>query len=70
MPMPDTKSTAAPRPIASATFDVPASNFAGSWPQRISSTDTDVIMCPPPRNGGIASSSDLRPCRMPMPVGP
>ena len=38
--------------------------------QRISSIETDAIMCPPPRNGGISSSRSLRPCRMPTPVGP
>ena len=32
--------------------------------------ETRVIMCPPPMNGGIASSSSRRPCRTPMPVGP
>ena len=64
------KSTAAPSPIASAIGDVPASNFAGSSAQRDSSASTREIMCPPPRNGGIASSSSRRPCRTPMPVGP
>ena len=42
----------------------------GTSAQRISSSATVGIMCPPPRNGGIASSSSRRPCRTPMPVGP
>ena len=46
-----------PRPIASAMFAVPASNFAGLSAQRVSSTETEAIMCPPVMNGGIASSS-------------
>src|SRR3954470_17523801 len=71
MPMADRKSTAAPSPIASAMFDVPASNFAGEVAKRVPfSSDTDAIMCPPLMNGGIASSSSRRPCSTPIPVGP
>ena len=51
-------------------FDVPASNFAGLCAQRVSSAETEAIMCPPVMNGGIASSSSALPCRTPMPVGP
>ncbi len=57
-------------PTASAIGDVPASNFHGSSLKRDSWKSTELIMSPPPRNGGIASSTSRRPCRMPMPVGP
>ena len=56
--------------MASAMFDVPASNFAGLCAQRVSSTETEAIMCPPVMKGGIAASSSARPCRTPTPVGP
>ena len=70
MPMPCRKSTAAPRPMASAMFEVPASNFAGLCAQRVSSVETEAIMCPPVMKGGISSSRSARPCRTPTPVGP
>src|SRR4051812_43689819 len=71
IPIDDRKSTAAPRPIASAMFDVPASNFVGVVAKRVPcSSETDAIMCPPLMNGGIASRSSRRPWSTPMPVGP
>ena len=42
----------------------------GSEFQRDSCQSTDEIMSPPPRNGGISSSSSRRPYRTPTPVGP
>ena len=52
----DRKSIAAPRPMASATFDVPASKLAvGTPPRRIRQRRREEIMWPPPRNGGISS---------------
>ena len=70
MPISESQSTAAPSPIASATCEVPASYFHGSSIQVDESRSTCLIMCPPPMNGGIASSSSTRPCSTPIPVGP
>jgi hypothetical protein len=70
MPMPDRNSVAAPRPIASAIGIVPASKRAGGSAHVEPSSVTRAIMCPPPRNGGIVSSSSRRPWSTPMPVGP
>jgi hypothetical protein len=70
MPISDSQSTATPRPIASATCDVPASNFHGSSIQVDESRSTRLIMWPPPMKGGISSSRPTRPCSTPMPVGP
>src|SRR5690349_2585040 len=61
MPIPDSQSIAAPSPIASATGIVPASNLAGGSAQVDSVSPTRAIMCPPPRNGGISSSTPRRP---------
>ena len=70
IPIARIQSTAAPRPIASAICEVPASNLWGSSVQVDSVGPTVRIMWPPPMNGGIASSSSRRPCRTPIPVGP
>ena len=70
MPMPARNSTAAPSPIASAIGIVPASKRVGGSAQVDSKSPTRAIMCPPPRKGGIASSTERRPCSTPMPVGP
>ena len=70
MPSSAIQSTAAPSPIASAICEVPASNFHGRSVQVDSVAVTCLIMCPPPMNGGIRSSSSRRPCRTPIPVGP
>ena len=56
--------------MASAMFEVPASNFAGLCAQRVSSMETEAIMCPPVMKGGIAARSSARPWRTPTPVGP
>ena len=63
-------STAAPNPIASVIGGVPASNLAGTGAVVNPSRRTSAIMLPPPRNGGIASSSSMRPHSTPMPDGP
>ena len=49
---------------------VPASNFAGTGAAVNPSRRTSAIMLPPPRNGGIASSSSIFPHSSPMPDGP
>ena len=49
---------------------VPASNLWGMWLGRKPSLRTSRIISPPPRNGGIASSSSARAHNTPMPVGP
>ena len=64
------KSTAAPKPIASVIGGVPASNLAGTAAGVNPSRRTSEIMLPPPRNGGVASSSSARPHSAPMPDGP
>ena len=64
------KSTAAPKPIASVIGGVPASNLAGTGAAVNPSRRTSAIMLPPPRNGGVASSSSGRPHSAPMPDGP
>jgi hypothetical protein len=64
------QSTAAPSPIASAICEVPASNFHGRSVHVDSFAATVRIMCPPPMNGGISSSSSRRPWSTPIPVGP
>src|SRR5665213_1806139 len=51
-------------------FEVPASNFQGSSLKLVVSYETRLIMSPPVRNGGIASSSARLPYRKPIPVGP
>ncbi len=70
MPRSSRKSTAARSPTASAIGGVPASNFAGTGAVVKPSRVTLSIMLPPPRNGGIASSSSMRPHSTPMPDGP
>ncbi len=57
-------------PIASTIGGVPASNLCGTCAQVERSKLTLPIMSPPPMNGGIASSSAMRPHSTPMPVGP
>ena len=57
-------------PTASVIGGVPASNLAGSSAGVNPSRRTSEIMLPPPRNGGIASSSASRPHSTPMPDGP
>ena len=47
--------------MAGAIGGVPASNLAGSSAGVKRSGQTRLIMLPPPRNGGIASSSSSRP---------
>ena len=69
-PTPSTYSSAAPSPITSAIAWVPASNFSGRSAKVVPVVRTALIMSPPPRNGGIASSSSRRPYSTPMPVGP
>ena len=64
------KSTAAPNPMASVIGGVPASNLAGTGAGVKPSRRTSAIMLPPPRNGGVASSSSARPHSAPMPDGP
>ena len=49
---------------------VPASYFAGTGAVVKPSNVTVSIMLPPPRKGGIASSSSMRPQSIPMPDGP
>ena len=49
---------------------VPASNLCGTRAQVVCSKLTLPIMSPPPMNGGIASSSSIRPHSTPIPVGP
>src|SRR2546430_16396246 len=56
--------------MPSATLGVPASNFQGRSFQVASLSRTRLIMSPPPRNGGIDSSSDRRAQSTPIPVGP
>ena len=56
--------------MAGAIGGVPASNLAGSSAGVKRSAHTRLIMLPPPRNGGMASSSSSRPYSTPMPVGP
>ena len=63
-------STAAVRPTASAMGGVPASNFQGTSLGVNPSRRTSRIISPPPRKGGMASSSSGRAHRAPMPVGP
>ena len=70
MPSSRNQSTATPRPIASAICEVPASNFQGRSVHVDSLAATVRIMCPPPMNGGISSSSARRPWSTPIPVGP
>ncbi len=70
MPIDSRYSTAAPKPIASTIGGVPASNLAGTGAVVKPSSRTSAIMLPPPRNGGIASSSSIRPQSAPMPDGP
>ena len=61
---------AASSPIASMIGGVPASNLCGTSAQVLRSNVTEEIMSPPPRKGGIASSSSRRAHSTPMPVGP
>ncbi len=61
---------AAPRPTACAIGIVPASNLCGGGANVDCSIQTCSIISPPPRNGGISSSSSRRPHSTPMPVGP
>ena len=61
---------AAVRPMASAMAGVPASNFQGTSFHSVASRVTRLIMLPPVRKGGIASSSSRRPHSAPMPDGP
>ena len=56
--------------MASVIGGVPASNLAGTGAGVNPSRRTSAIMLPPPRNGGVASSSSARPHRAPMPDGP
>ena len=70
IPSPSSQVTAAPSPTPSTIGEVPASNFAGTPANVISSNVTRLIMWPPPMNGGIASRISRLPCRIPMPVGP
>ena len=56
--------------MASVIAGVPASNFHGSSFVVKPSLRTSRIISPPPRNGGIASSSSRRPHSAPMPDGP
>mmetsp|Transcript_33012 Transcript_33012/g.77443 ORF Transcript_33012/g.77443 Transcript_33012/m.77443 type:complete len:212 (-) Transcript_33012:52-687(-) len=49
---------------------VPASNLAGAGWNTVRSKVTSAIMLPPPCQGGMASSTSLRPMTAPMPVGP
>ena len=70
IPIEASHSTASPSPIASAIGIVPASKRVGGSAQVDSKSPTRAIMCPPPRNGGIASRIERRPCSTPMPVGP
>ena len=56
-----TKPIAAARPIGPEMWGVPASNLYGSTFQVVFSKVTELIMSPPPRNGGIASSTSSRP---------
>src|SRR5580658_8954696 len=60
MPTPSRYSIAASRPTASAMGGVPASNFHGTSLVVKPSRRTSRIISPPPRNGGIASSSSGR----------
>jgi hypothetical protein len=57
-------------PTTSVMGGVPASNLAGSSAVVNPSRRTSAIMLPPPRNGGIASSSASRPHSTPTPEGP
>ena len=61
---------AAASPAASAIGIVPASNLCGGGANVEWSIQTLSIISPPPRNGGISSSSSRRPQSTPMPVGP
>src|SRR3954467_6925421 len=70
MPSESSQRMAAPRPAASTYGVVPASNFQGSEFHVDISQSTRAIISPPPRNGGISSSSSRRPYSTPMPVGP
>jgi len=54
---------------ALATSGVPASNLLGTSAQVERSSSTRWIMLPPPRNGGIASSSSGRAQSTPAPIG-
>ena len=63
------QSVAAPNPMASVIGGVPASNLAGTGAGVNPSRRTSAIMLPPPRNGGVASSSSARPHRAPRSQG-
>ncbi len=56
--------------MASTIAGVPASNFHGTSFHSAVSSVTRVIMLPPVRNGGIASSRSRRPQSAPIPDGP
>ncbi len=58
---------AAPRPMHSAMAGVPASNFHGSSFQVVRSSETELIISPPVRNGSMRSSSSARPHSAPAP---
>ena len=61
---------AAPNPMASVMGGVPASNLAGTGAVVKPSSVTSLIIEPPPRKGGISSSSVALPQSAPIPVGP
>ena len=61
---------AASSPAASAIGIIPASNLCGGGANVEWSIQTLSIISPPPRNGGISSSSSRRPHSTPIPVGP
>ena len=63
-------SAATPRPMASPTAGVPASNFQGISLKSLRRRWTSRIISPPARNGGIASSSSRRAHSAPEPIGP
>ena len=60
MPIASRYSAATPRPIASPTAGVPASNFQGMSLKSERRRWTSRIISPPDRKGGIASSSSRR----------
>src|SRR5436309_3385385 len=68
MPMSSRYTEAAARPTASAIAMVPASNFQGTSFHLEPLSVTSRIISPPPRNGGMDSSSERRAPSAPMPL--